>query len=61
MKTIDNFEITKASFIALKGKNGKWRHYAVDEEIYNYIKQLEMCIKFPKESKLKELYPERFK
>ncbi len=47
-------------FISVKNKNDEYNHYSVSKEIYTYIKQLEMCIKFPKKSKLKKVYKERF-
>ena len=49
-----------SNFIALKDKNGDFRHYKCSEEIYTYIKQLEFNIRYPGESKLKDLYPQRF-
>lgn len=49
-------------FISVKiDLSGNWESFSVPCEIYTYIKQLENYIKNPKQSKLKELYPERFK
>jgi len=47
-------------YISIKDKDGQFVHHKVTKEVYYYIKQLEACIKFPKLSKLKEFYPERF-
>ncbi len=47
--------------ISVKDREGKFKHFSVPEEIAIYIKQLEMCIKYPNQSKLKEIYKERFK
>ena len=47
-------------YVSIKTKNGKYKHFKCCEEIYTYIKQLECYIKYPKESKLKDLYPLRF-
>jgi hypothetical protein len=37
------------------------KHFEVTKDVYTYIRQLEECVKNPEHSKLKELYPERFK
>lgn len=43
-------------------KNGlqEYESHDVAVNIYLYIKQLECAIKFPEQSMIKELYPERF-
>lgn len=46
--------------IAIKQKDGIYKHFSVDHEVYLYIKQLEGYIKQPIRSKLLENYPERF-
>jgi hypothetical protein len=33
------------------------KHFEVPEPVYNYILQLELAIKHPRKSKIKELYP----
>lgn len=35
--------------------------FEVPKEVYVYVKQLEMYIKYPTRSKLKDVYHERFK
>ncbi len=51
-----------AHYIAVKDKHfDDWQHYKVAEPVARYIKQLEHYIVNPGESKLKEIYPERFK
>jgi len=49
------------NYISVKNKDGIYQGFKVPEEIYNYIIQLECYILNPKESKLKEVYSERFK
>ena len=50
-----------AYYIAVKNKKGEDQTFEVQEEVSRYILQLEGYIKYPKLSKLKEIYPERFK
>lgn len=47
--------------VSVKNRLGEYEHFKVPPEVYMYIRQLEMAIKYPNTSKLKELYPERFK
>jgi len=52
--------------VSVKDKNNKYQHFKVQEEVYIYIKQLETYIDYLKESKLKEsklkdIYKEKFK
>jgi hypothetical protein len=49
-----------SKYIAVKVDPKTWKHFAVPEEVYTYIRQLEMFIMYPEKSKLKELYEERF-
>lgn len=44
-------------YIATKNNNGDWIHSEVPKCISQYIRQLEACIRNPKESNLKEKYP----
>jgi hypothetical protein len=46
--------------LSIKDKDKNFKHYEVPEEVYIYVQQLEMFIKFPNDSKLLEAYPERF-
>tara|TARA_R110000851_G_scaffold290051_1_gene444207 strand:- start:1973 stop:2155 length:183 start_codon:yes stop_codon:yes gene_type:complete len=46
--------------ISVKDRQGGYKHHKVPSEVYIYIKQLEAYINYPEESKLKELYVERF-
>lgn len=48
-------------YVSIKDKGGKFNHFDVPKEVYVYIKQLESFIKDSKNSKLKDLYAERFK
>ena len=48
------------SFVAVLNKDNKFEHFEVPEEVSMYIKQLEFCVKYPNESKLKEVYKSRF-
>ena len=47
--------------IAIKDSAGQWIRKEVDEDTYTYIRQLESYINYPLQSKLKEIYPDRFK
>lgn len=47
-------------FISCKDKDGKISRNKVSRDVYFYILQLEAYIKNPDESKLKEVYRERF-
>jgi hypothetical protein len=49
-------------FIAVKSATGEhdYVHYEVPEDVYIYIRQLEMFVKYPNISQIKKLYPERF-
>lgn len=49
--------------VAVKGKEGEYKHYMVPRDVYVYIRQLESYISYPeyrKTNKLFELYPGRF-
>ena len=46
--------------LAVKDKNGKYKHHKVPYDVYIYVRQLEAYIKHPEESKLKEFYSDRF-
>lgn len=48
------------NYISCKKKDGKYYTFNVPEEIRTYIIQLECYINNPTESKLLEIYPERF-
>ncbi len=47
-------------FVAVKGKDGKYKHFKVPPEILLYIRQLESYINDPSVSKLKTVYADRF-
>jgi hypothetical protein len=47
-------------YLSIKNKHNEYEHFAVELEVYMYVRQLEECIKRPDLSKLRELYPERF-
>jgi len=47
--------------LAIRGRSGQWIWYAVPPEVKTYIMQLECYIRNPKESKLLERYPDRFR
>lgn len=47
--------------ISIKNKDGKYEHVEVPESIALYIKQLEHYIQNPRCSKLKGVYPDRFR
>ena len=47
-------------YIKTKNKSGQYVSNAVPKAVYEYVKQLEMCIKYPEDSELKEVYSERF-
>lgn len=47
-------------FVSVKNKDGDFEHFLVPEEIYIYVRQLEAYIMRPDESKLMEVYEERF-
>jgi len=48
-------------YVAVKTAPDKWKHFLVEKEVYVYISQLEAYINYPERSRLKELYPEKFK
>lgn len=48
------------TYLAIKDKNGEFKQYSVQNEVYTYVKQLEWSIRRPESNRLKELYPERF-
>jgi len=48
-------------FVSVLTKDGSYKHLPVPKEVYEYIIQLELCIKYPEESNLKEVYKERFR
>lgn len=47
-------------FVSVKTRNGSYKAFKVKEEVYIYVKQLEIAVKYPEDSKLTEAYPERF-
>lgn len=47
--------------LAIKTSPTEWGRFDVPPEVYAYVKQLEACINYPEHSKLKELYPSRFR
>jgi hypothetical protein len=49
-----------SNFISLKITPKEYKHFKVEREVYNYIKQLEAYINNPEESMLKKIYPDRF-
>jgi len=48
-------------FVSIKNEKNQYKIFKVKKEVYTYIHQLETAIRFPQESKIKDLYPERFK
>lgn len=48
-------------FVSVKVKKDEYKTFEVPREVYLYIKQLETAVKHPRKSKIKDLYPERFK
>ena len=49
-----------SNYVSLKDVNGKYYHVKVPSDVYTYIRQLEIFIKYPEESGLKEAYKGRF-
>lgn len=47
-------------YVSTKTKDGRYVADSVPERVYVYVKQLEAYIRYPNESRLKELYWERF-
>ena len=47
-------------YISTKTKDGRYVTDQVPERVYRYVRQLETYIKHPEESKIKEVYWERF-
>ena len=50
-----------ACFVSVKNREGEYKTYPVPNEVYNYIRQLEFYIQYPKSSRLLDVYKERFK
>lgn len=48
------------SYISVQVTPGKYEHFKVPDEVYVYIKQLEMAIKYDASEAIKQRYPERF-
>lgn len=48
-------------FVSVKVTPDKYKAFKVPYDVYIYVKQLENAVKHPELSKLKDLYPERFK
>ena len=48
------------TMLSLRDRDRNYYHVPVRQDVYKYIRQLEMYINNPNESKLKELYPNRF-
>lgn len=48
------------SWVSIIGKDGKYEAYTVPDRVYIYIGQLEAYIRNPEQSKLKEVYKDRF-
>lgn len=51
----------KNHYLSIQTKAGRYRHFKVCWVVYNYVKQLENAIKYPELSKIKEVYPDKFK
>lgn len=49
-----------SSFVSVRDKDEKYQFYKIPEEVSLYIKQLEAFIKYPNDSKLLSVYPDRF-
>lgn len=47
--------------VSIKTKEGLYKRFEVQKEVYIYIKLLETAIRYPEVSKLKEVYHEKFK
>lgn len=43
--------------LSIKDRSGKFQHYAVPEEVYTYVKQMEMYVMHPEASKFLEMNP----
>lgn len=50
-----------SSFIVLKNRSNERVSHKVSKEVSTYIKQLELYIRYPKQSKLMSVYGDRFK
>ena len=48
------------TYVSVKVDSTTYKHFKIPTEVYVYIRQLEMYINNPRESRLKERYPERF-
>lgn len=46
--------------LSIKDVDGNFKRFEVRDEVYLYVRQLETYILHPQESKLKEVYSERF-
>lgn len=46
--------------VTIKDNKGKYHHFEVPRPVKDYIRQLETYINHPEESKLKEVYADRF-
>ena len=56
-----NLNQTKGKhYVAIRLKDGGYKHFAVEKEVYEYIRQLEFCVRYPHLSKLRLRYPGRF-
>ena len=48
--------------LSIRGKNGKYSYYQVDDEVYDYVKQLEKGIRLPEvREELRKNNPVRFR
>jgi hypothetical protein len=57
---IEKKKMTKYS-LSVKIDDDTFKYFSVPHEVYVYVRQLETYITNPKNSKLKELYPSRFR
>jgi hypothetical protein len=47
-------------YVSIKTADSVYESFEVPREVYEYVLQLEACIKYPAMSRLKEFYPGRF-
>ena len=52
---------TSTFYICCYNDRGELAHTKVSKAIYYYVRQLESYIENPKDSKLKEMYPNKFR